>query len=92
MAEQTVPPGNRCPVWAFSPGGNIGIGTTLQALRRQMQRVMKKIRAKVWRNATNEQGTLAIQAAILACGILSGALSTDEMPFPGPGKRHSGTH
>jgi len=61
MAEQTVPPGKRCPVGAFSPGGNIGIGTALQALRRQMQRVMKKIHAQVWRNVTNEQG-----AAILA--------------------------
>lgn len=33
-----------------------------------------------------------MQAEILACGILSGALSTDEMPFPGQGNRHSGVH
>jgi len=66
MAEQTTPPTYRSLRSTFSPGGNIGVGTTLQALRRQMQRVMKKIRAQVWRNATNEQGTLALQAAILA--------------------------
>lgn len=92
MAEQTVPPGNRCPVGAFSPGGNIGIGTALQALRRQMHGIMKKVSDLIWRHTTNKQRTLAMQAEILACGILPGTLSTDEVPFAGQGKHHSGTH
>lgn len=79
-------------MWVFSPGGNIGIGTALQALRRQMHGIMKKVSVLIWRNTTNKPWTLAMQAEILVCGILSGALSTDEMPFPGQGNRYSGAH
>ncbi|AHE73580.1 hypothetical protein M942_24615 [Enterobacter ludwigii] len=56
MAEQTAPPDYRRLMSTFSPGWNIRIGAVIQTLRRQMQRVIKKIRALVWRNATTSWG------------------------------------
>ena len=51
-----------------------------------------KIRTLVWHDTANEQRALAIQAAILASGVLSGAPGAHKMLLPGQGNRHSGAH